>query len=153
MKKALSLLTLVILFFLTSLVISACSGSAVEATPTQEEFQSLATTESIESSPEASPEIEPTEEPAAIVEPSPTSEAIPEPSPTVEASSDGQSELIGKTLLEERCTACHNLNRVTSKSKTLDEWKTNVERMVDKGADLNADEQASLIQYLAETYP
>jgi len=59
----------------------------------------------------------------------------------------------GQTLLQERCTVCHNLNRVTSAHKTADQWTTTVERMVGKGAQLNAQEQQTLIDYLAQTYP
>jgi len=58
----------------------------------------------------------------------------------------------GEALLQERCTACHGLSRVTREQKTRDEWEQTVTRMVGKGAQLNADEQAALIEYLAETY-
>jgi cytochrome c-type biogenesis protein CcmH/NrfF len=59
----------------------------------------------------------------------------------------------GQTLLQERCTVCHNLNRVTSAHKTADQWTTTVERMVGKGAQLDAQEQQTLIDYLAQIYP
>ena len=59
----------------------------------------------------------------------------------------------GQKLLNERCTVCHNLNRVTSAHKTADQWTTTVERMVGKGAQLDAQEQQTLIDYLAQTYP
>jgi cytochrome c5 len=61
--------------------------------------------------------------------------------------------LDGQTLLEERCTRCHDLSRVEQARKTADEWRTTVERMVGKGANLTPQEQEALIQYLAETYP
>jgi cytochrome c5 len=60
--------------------------------------------------------------------------------------------LDGKALLEDRCTTCHNLDRVTQAKKTEAEWKTTVDRMVGKGAKLNQAEQETLIKYLAETY-
>lgn len=60
--------------------------------------------------------------------------------------------LDGKTLVEERCTECHGLDRTTGASKAEEEWKTTVERMVSKGADLSAEEQAAAIEYLAATY-
>jgi multiple sugar transport system substrate-binding protein len=56
-------------------------------------------------------------------------------------------------LLQERCTKCHDLARVQAAKKTVDEWKATVERMVGKGAQLDAAEQAALIAYLAATYP
>ncbi|MFL7793156.1 MAG: hypothetical protein AB8I69_13515 [Anaerolineae bacterium] len=61
--------------------------------------------------------------------------------------------LDGKALVEERCTQCHNLDRVTSTSKTNEEWQANVERMVNTGAKLSAEEQSVVIEYLAEMYP
>jgi mono/diheme cytochrome c family protein len=60
--------------------------------------------------------------------------------------------LDGKALVEERCTECHGLDRTTGASKTKEEWKTTVERMVSKGTNLNAEEQAAVIEYLAATY-
>ena len=59
----------------------------------------------------------------------------------------------GQTLLQERCTVCHNLNRVTSAQKTAAQWTTTVERMIGNGAKLDAQEQQTLIDYLAQTYP
>jgi hypothetical protein len=60
--------------------------------------------------------------------------------------------LDGKALVEERCTKCHGLDRVTSAHKTKEEWKATVERMVGKGADLNTQEQEVVIEYLTATY-
>jgi hypothetical protein len=59
----------------------------------------------------------------------------------------------GQTLMQERCTACHSTDRITSAHKTSDQWKTTVGRMVGKGAQLNTQEQQTLIDYLAQTYP
>jgi hypothetical protein len=58
-----------------------------------------------------------------------------------------------KTMVEQKCTACHTFDRVKSAKKSADEWKTNVERMVSKGAKLSASEQADAIKYLAAAYP
>jgi hypothetical protein len=60
--------------------------------------------------------------------------------------------LDGKTLVEERCTECHGLDRTTGASQTEEEWRTTVERMVSKGADLDAEEQEVVIEYLSATY-
>ncbi len=60
--------------------------------------------------------------------------------------------LDGKTLLEERCIACHTLDRVESASKSAAGWGLNVREMVGKGAELNASEQEVLIDYLSITY-
>jgi cytochrome c5 len=59
----------------------------------------------------------------------------------------------GQTLLQERCTACHTLNRVVSAHKTADQWAAAVGRMIGKGAQLSAEEKQVLVDYLAKTYP
>jgi len=58
----------------------------------------------------------------------------------------------GETLLEERCTQCHGLDTVTSAQMTRAEWDQTVTDMVNRGAQLNEEEQAVLVDYLAETY-
>ena len=65
---------------------------------------------------------------------------------TDEAGSSGQA------LVEERCSTCHSLDRITSESKTAEEWASTVSRMVEKGARLNEEEQQVVVEYLAETY-
>ena len=61
-------------------------------------------------------------------------------------------DLDGETLVEERCGTHHDLARVQNAKKTEAEWEANVKRMVGKGAQLNADEQKAVIEYLAATY-
>ena len=61
--------------------------------------------------------------------------------------------LDGKALASERCAKCHNLQRVEAAKKSADEWKTTVERMVGKGAQLNEAEQKAVMDYLAKAYP
>lgn len=58
----------------------------------------------------------------------------------------------GKTLLEQRCTTCHSLERVTREGGNADHWTRTVNQMVQKGANLTAEEQKILVAYLAETY-
>ena len=74
------------------------------------------------------------------------------------ASPDAATEPIvtvldGKTLMQEQCARCHTTGRITSKSGSLEEWTTTVDRMIGKGAQLDAVERETLIQYLAQTYP
>ncbi len=61
--------------------------------------------------------------------------------------------LDGPTLLEQRCTECHTLDRVERASKSPAQWETTVRRMVNKGAELNTLEQEVLLEYLSITYP
>ena len=72
---------------------------------------------------------------------------------TTEQEEAAPAALEGKTLVEERCTTCHDLGRVERAKKTKEEWKASVERMVGKGAQLSQAEQELVIEYLAETYP
>jgi len=65
----------------------------------------------------------------------------------------GTDTLDGEALVQERCSECHPLTRVTDAKKTRDGWQQTVERMVAQGAKLNEQEQQAVIAYLAETYP
>jgi cytochrome c5 len=58
----------------------------------------------------------------------------------------------GAALLNERCTVCHSLTRVTSARKSADQWNQTVSRMVQNGAQLTSAEQTELVNYLAKTY-
>ncbi len=68
------------------------------------------------------------------------------------STSSGGETADGATLLQDRCTGCHGLSKIEGQQKTQAEWEQTVTRMVEKGATLNADEQAILVAYLAETY-
>jgi cytochrome c5 len=87
--------------------------------------------------------------PPATEVPAPT-EALATEAPATE---EVPATLDGKSLVEERCTQCHDLGRVERAKKTEEEWRATVERMVGKGAQLNEAEQELVIKYLAETYP
>jgi hypothetical protein len=69
------------------------------------------------------------------------------------APGEAPADLDGKALIEERCTVCHNLQTVTSASKSREGWVSNVERMIGKGAQLNDAEKEAVVDYLAEAYP
>ena len=67
-------------------------------------------------------------------------------------SSDQCVSVDGETLLQERCTECHGLERTTSVQKTPAEWENTVTRMVNRGAELADAEKTFLVDCLAETY-
>jgi mono/diheme cytochrome c family protein len=69
---------------------------------------------------------------------------------TPASSSSGSSD--GQTLMQDRCSVCHSTDRITSAHKTAAEWTTTVERMISHGAQLNTQEQQTLIDYLAANY-
>jgi cytochrome c5 len=58
----------------------------------------------------------------------------------------------GATLLRERCTVCHTLERVESAHKSAEEWEQTVSRMIGRGARLTAEEKTVLLEYLATHY-
>jgi mono/diheme cytochrome c family protein len=60
--------------------------------------------------------------------------------------------LDGKALAEERCSTCHSFTRATGESQTADQWQRTVNDMIQKGANLNTDEAAAVVAYLAKTY-
>ena len=72
--------------------------------------------------------------------------------PAAATSQPGATTIDAQALLNEKCTQCHNLDRVKSKHLTQDQWNQVVTRMVGKGTKLNADEQQALVEYLAQTY-
>jgi hypothetical protein len=64
----------------------------------------------------------------------------------------GGSTLDGQTLMQQRCSVCHSLDRVTSAQKTLDQWTVSVNRMIAHGAQLTPAEEQTLLAYLAANY-
>lgn len=58
-----------------------------------------------------------------------------------------------KAILEGVCTSCHGLDFIAERRKTRDDWDFTVRRMIDKGADLDPDTAALVVDYLAKTYP
>jgi len=61
--------------------------------------------------------------------------------------------LEGKRLVEERCTACHTLDRVYAEKEDKAGWTDEVDEMIEKGAKLNAEEREKVIEYLAGLKP
>ena len=76
----------------------------------------------------------------------------PSPSPSPVPTSGPAPVADGATLLRERCTLCHNLERVESARKSAEEWERTVSRMIGRGARLTAEEKTVLLEYLATRY-
>jgi uncharacterized lipoprotein YajG len=66
------------------------------------------------------------------------------------SSSSGGTD--GASLMQNRCSVCHSTARITSAHKTAAGWTDTVQRMINNGAQLNATEQQTLIDYLAANY-
>ena len=58
----------------------------------------------------------------------------------------------GMTTVEERCSGCHSALTVLGQRRTPDDWAATVQLMVDRGADLSADEQSVVIGYLSKNF-
>lgn len=70
-------------------------------------------------------------------------------SPGGETTTDeGETVSEGETLLQERCTVCHSLDRVYPKAYDAGEWEEVVDRMIDHGAELNPQEKEILLDHL-----
>jgi cytochrome c5 len=58
----------------------------------------------------------------------------------------------GKAIATENCQACHKLTNLTKAHKSLDDWKETVQTMIDRGANVPADQVDILVQYLAKNF-
>lgn len=58
----------------------------------------------------------------------------------------------GKDVVQRACTQCHDLNVITSKRATEDEWAKTVNDMINRGATLSDDEADKVITYLSQHF-
>ena len=63
------------------------------------------------------------------------------------------SDADAKKILENACTACHDLDLVSDQHLSKDEWQSIVSSMVAKGASVDNKDIPVLVAYLAKTYP
>ena len=86
----------------------------------------------------ATEEAYPVEEPVAVEE---------EAYPADEDVMDDEDERM-QALISEKIGGCHMLNFILGQNKTREEWSTTIDRMIGKGADVNAEEKELIIDYL-----
>lgn len=60
--------------------------------------------------------------------------------------------LDGATLMQERCSVCHPLDRIMGAHYTAAEWKTVVDAMIAHGAQLTPEQETVVVNYLSATY-
>jgi cytochrome c5 len=65
----------------------------------------------------------------------------------------GSSDAAAKKLLEDVCTACHDLDLVSDQHLSKEDWTSVVSSMQAKGASLDDKDKPMLVEYLAKTYP
>ena len=71
-----------------------------------------------------------------------TSTPVPSTNPTiVPGGGQGASASDGQTLMQQRCSVCHSLDRIQAAQKTADQWQATVNRMIGHGAQLTPQEE------------
>jgi hypothetical protein len=80
----------------------------------------------------------PVEEPVAVED---------EAYPADEDVMDDEDERM-QGLISEKIENCHMLNFILSQNKTREEWSVTIDRMIGKGADVNAEEKELIINWL-----
>ena len=63
------------------------------------------------------------------------------------------NDAAAKKLLDDVCTACHDLDLVAGQHLSKDDWQALVGSMVAKGASLEPKDMPVMVEYLAKTYP
>jgi cytochrome c5 len=58
----------------------------------------------------------------------------------------------GKKAVESACAACHSLEIVTDKRWSNEKWRSAVDSMVERGAELNKDQTQTVVQYLTANF-
>ncbi|NNF84779.1 MAG: photosystem P840 reaction-center cytochrome c-551 [Deltaproteobacteria bacterium] len=59
----------------------------------------------------------------------------------------------GKTLFEQKCGVCHDLDRATARTETKEKWSTIIKEMQGKRADwITDDDAARVLDYLTSAY-
>ena len=140
----LAALFLIGVIIITHIMTPAATPASIAATPIPTETSSPIPTNT--------PLPTTTAAPSATVAPiaaTPTNTLVP---PTV-VIQPPSTQLDGSSLLQDRCSVCHTVQRATNFSGNAAQWKNMVDYMIRRGAQLSADEEQTLINYLAKTYP
>ena len=53
-----------------------------------------------------------------------------------------------KAIVDDACSKCHNLKKVYSANKKLDQWGVTLDRMIKKGAKVKPEERDPVLRYL-----
>jgi cytochrome c5 len=77
------------------------------------------------------------------------STAIPVPTST---SVGNNAAVDGQAIMQQSCSVCHSITRVTSAHHTAAQWQNTVNRMINHGAKLTSKEEQVLLDYLAQNY-
>jgi len=143
MKKYRIILLMVMLIML--IVLPACGPSIT----TQEAVESPVVEQPVieEATQETQPDLKPTVDEPTLEETSVPTAEEPIETPPEEGEIDDEDERI-QALISEKIGGCHVLNFILSKNKTREEWSTTIDRMIGKGAQVNAEEKELIIDWL-----
>ena len=59
---------------------------------------------------------------------------------------------VGKNLVMNVCTVCHDLARITSKRRTREEWNDTVDKMAGRGAMATDEQFETIVTYLTKYF-
>lgn len=59
---------------------------------------------------------------------------------------------VGKELVMNVCTVCHDLTRIVSKKRTKEEWNDTVDKMAARGAMASDEEFETIVTYLTKYF-
>lgn len=68
--------------------------------------------------------------------------------PIPEGTAAPEEDIDVEALIIERCSDCHSADRVFQEDYTEDEWSDVFDDMIQKGADVNEEEKAIMIDWL-----
>jgi cytochrome c5 len=72
--------------------------------------------------------------------------------PTTNAAKTALPAGPGKELVEERCMACHGVEKITGEKRTKQEWGTTVKKMAERGLSVTPEEIQKISSYLAAQF-
>jgi cytochrome c5 len=88
----------------------------------------------------------------AVAQAPPPQPPQPAPAPQTPAPAP-PTEAEVKALFESACSSCHDTGFIGEHRKDHAGWEWTVSTMISRGAELNPDEAALVVDYLAKTYP
>jgi PBP1b-binding outer membrane lipoprotein LpoB len=132
-------LTVLGLILVVALLLVSCARQAV----VEETAEAPAVDQPVIKQPTQTDLPVPTEIPTEV----PTIEEPDEPAVEPTAELDDEDARM-QALISEKIGGCHMLNFILRQDKTREEWSVTIDRMIGKGADVNAEEKELIIDYL-----
>lgn len=58
----------------------------------------------------------------------------------------------GKAVVESKCKQCHSLKNITKQHQDVKWWAGTLDKMVERGLEIEPDEQDQVLKYLAKNF-